>query len=63
MTLLKEVNHKSGIAPRASSCCNHDPDCAVHGEPHDAGVVACTCPENTALFRHAYRAPKPRKQG
>jgi hypothetical protein len=58
MTLLKEVNGKEGIAPRASSCCNHDKDCAVHDEPHDAKVTACTCPEYSPLFRHRYRAPK-----
>jgi len=59
MTLSKMPNGKPGIPPRASSCCNHDAQCAVHGEPHDAQVVGCTCPEMHPLFRHQYRAPEP----
>jgi hypothetical protein len=61
MTPSKEVYGKGGIAPHASSCCNHDKDCAVHDEPHDAKVTGCTCPEYSPLFRHRFRAPKSRK--
>lgn len=58
---LKTPNGKHGIPPRASSCCNHDPDCAIHAEPHNGEMAECTCPELAPLFRHPYRAPRPHK--
>ncbi len=61
MSPLNSPNGKVGIPPRASACCNHDADCAVHAEPHDGQPVDCTCPELRPLFRHPYRAPRPHK--
>lgn len=59
MVLVKPPNGRAGIPPRASSCCNHDPDCAIHDPPHDGKLADCTCSEGRPLGRHAYRAPRP----